>query len=433
MLRKLLSLTLALITIAASASAYCPLSEPNHASYDEIYNRYLISSAANHAIIAIDSVGEQTCFLTGLGSYVFGNFICGDTLYVTGSYGWVRAFDLNSGSLLWTQPIAGAHYTDGMAMDAAGHLYIVDNYGYNSKIYKMNPTDQSYETFVSSGLPAFSLKLVFDEPNNRLLVIGYGMNSPITAVNLDDGSLTPVVTPPNFNLGSIAIDNDRNVYVSNYYEGNVYRYDQTFTNPPVLISSHGNGIVTGVGYDHVHNLLIVPKFDSNSVDFVSLDDTDDDGIIDINDNCPNEANPGQEDFDTDGAGDPCDLCTDTDDDGFGDPGFEANTCIDDNCPDVPNPDQSDIDQDSIGDACDWICGDADASGGADIDDAVYLISHIFSGGPEPVPYESGDADCSGGIDIDDVVYLIAYIFSGGNTPCDINGDAVPDCRALLSH
>jgi hypothetical protein len=41
--------------------------------------------------------------------------------------------------------------------------------------------------------------------------------------------------------------------------------------------------------------------------------------------------------------------------------------------------------------------------------------------------ESGDADCSGGVDIDDVVYLIAYIFSGGNDPCDLDGDDLPDC------
>ena len=75
----------------------------------------------------------------------------------------------------------------------------------------------------------------------------------------------------------------------------------------------------------------------------------------------------------------------------------------------------------------FLCGDADASGEADIDDVVYLINFIFSGGPEPEPYESGDADCSVGVDIDDVVYLINYIFSGGNAPCDIDGDEVPDC------
>jgi hypothetical protein len=63
----------------------------------------------------------------------------------------------------------------------------------------------------------------------------------------------------------------------------------------------------------------------------------------------------------------------------------------------------------------------------DIDDAVYLIAFIFSGGPPPDPYELGDLDCSGGVDIDDVVYLIAFIFSGGPAPGDPDGDGVQDC------
>jgi len=65
----------------------------------------------------------------------------------------------------------------------------------------------------------------------------------------------------------------------------------------------------------------------------------------------------------------------------------------------------------------FICGDADGSAAIDIDDVVYVIAFIFSGGSPPSPLGAGDADCSGGIDIDDVVYLIAYIFAGGPAPC----------------
>ncbi len=66
-----------------------------------------------------------------------------------------------------------------------------------------------------------------------------------------------------------------------------------------------------------------------------------------------------------------------------------------------------------------IWGDADGSGGVDIDDVVYLIQYIFAGGPEPIPHTLvGDVDCSEFVDIDDVVYLIQYIFAGGPPPCD---------------
>jgi hypothetical protein len=84
-----------------------------------------------------------------------------------------------------------------------------------------------------------------------------------------------------------------------------------------------------------------------------------------NDNCPIIPNTNQADNDTDLIGDVCDECTDTDDDGFGNPGFPVNTCKpDDNCPFNSNPDQSDVDNDGIGNACD-ICTDFDGDGFGD--------------------------------------------------------------------
>jgi uncharacterized protein (TIGR02145 family) len=81
-------------------------------------------------------------------------------------------------------------------------------------------------------------------------------------------------------------------------------------------------------------------------------DSDGDGIADSLDNCDSIPNPDQQDSDNDGIGDACDECTDTDGDGFGNPGYPANTCQIDNCPTVANPQQIDTDTDGIGDACD---------------------------------------------------------------------------------
>jgi len=82
------------------------------------------------------------------------------------------------------------------------------------------------------------------------------------------------------------------------------------------------------------------------------EDSDKDGINDKDDNCPPVYNPDQSDVDNDGTGDECDACTDTDGDGYGNPGFEENTCPDDNCPTTPNSNQTDTDNDNIGDVCD---------------------------------------------------------------------------------
>jgi hypothetical protein len=64
-----------------------------------------------------------------------------------------------------------------------------------------------------------------------------------------------------------------------------------------------------------------------------LPDTDNDGIVDIGDNCPSNPNSGQEDGDGDQVGNICD-----------------------NCPSVWNADQADTDGDTVGDVCDFPVG-----------------------------------------------------------------------------
>ncbi len=82
------------------------------------------------------------------------------------------------------------------------------------------------------------------------------------------------------------------------------------------------------------------------------------------------------------------------------------------------------------DVCSLV-GDADGSGGIDIDDPVYLIHFIFRNGPAPVCHEvmSGDptADCQ--VDIDDVVFLI-YHWEGVTD--GRFGPAPPSCEEWLA-
>jgi thrombospondin type 3 repeat protein len=135
----------------------------------------------------------------------------------------------------------------------------------------------------------------------------------------------------------------------------ILRYVGTFGTSPVGTTDFyfDGGGVGGAGVD------------GETIDaFAFIPDEDGDGIADGLDNCPAVANPGQQDADNNGVGDACDPCTDTDGDGFGNPGFPANNCPVDNCPSVANPSQADADGDGLGDACDP-CTDVDGDGFGD--------------------------------------------------------------------
>ena len=187
--------------------------------------------------------------------------------------------------------------------------------------------------------------------------------------------------------------------------------------------------VGDVSGDGALNVACV-TFDSDGIAYVfksffnPIPDSDEDGVPDWEDNCPAVANPDQLDADHDGLGDVCDECTDTDDDGYGNPGYVFNTCDEDNCPDDYNPGQEDTDSDGIGDACCCIgmTGnvDGDVEEKVNVVDLTELVSFLFGGGESPgCPAEGNiDGDPENKINVVDLTSLVEYLFGGGAPPAD---------------
>lgn len=248
------------------------LNKPESAAFDSTHNRYLISNYGDGSIVQINSDGTQDYFITGLGKCL-GNHIAGNTLYVSvkeysGVTGGVSVLGINltTAQIEFTVAIASAATLDGIASDTSGYLYVIDTSG---KIFKINISSQNYSLYVSSGLSAYPQDCIYDGANNRLIVVAAASFAPIQSVNLEDSSVSTVVVPPFGNMDGITIDQYKNIYVATHQGGCIYRYDSAINNPPQLISSGHNG-PAGPHYNKKDNILAVPNFYSNSVDFISV-------------------------------------------------------------------------------------------------------------------------------------------------------------------
>ncbi len=171
------------------------------------------------------------------------------------------------------------------------------------------------------------------------------------------------------------------------------------------------------------------EFELDDFEYASAD-PDGDGVLDSVDNCPDDANPGQEDNDGDDIGDVCDA--DDDNDGVADGG--------DNCPLDANSDQEDSDGDGIGDVCDAVSfkrADVSPNGVVDLSDAVALIGFLFLGDSAPACPDAADADDTGELDITDAIWILNWLFRGGPGPAapgpldcgsDPTEDGLADCE-----
>ena len=103
-----------------------------------------------------------------------------------------------------------------------------------------------------------------------LLVLNGGLpGRPIIAVNIED-STTSVIVETNKNaIDGLTVDSKGNYYFSSWGSDCVFMYDESFTNPPEVISS-GHTDPADIFINTQKNILAVPNFNANTVDFIPL-------------------------------------------------------------------------------------------------------------------------------------------------------------------
>ncbi len=245
------------------------LNHPESVVYDSVYERYLVSNWEDGNIIQINSLEQQDYFNTELESAA-GLHIVGDTIYVSsneGQYSGIIGFLLSTGEIIFHVNIPEKLLLNDITSDLDGNLYVTDTDAH--RIYKVSINDMTYTTFVNYGL-GWPNGIMYDMPNNRLLVLNGGLpNKPLIAVSLEDSTISTVVETGFGAIDGLTTDNNGNTYFSSWETDKVYRYNESFTNPPEVVSS-GHNNPADIFFNKLNNILAVPNFNSNSVDFIQL-------------------------------------------------------------------------------------------------------------------------------------------------------------------
>lgn len=226
--------------------------------------------------------------------------------------------------------------------------------------------------------------------------------------NLPDAPVNNIIVDPHYDP-VLYVATDVGVYYSANLGANWESLDEGMASPVVVL---------GLAFHPSTRTLVAGTYGRSMYKTVVNigTDTDEDGIADIIDNCPNDYNPGQENDDSDNIGNACDNCPNDANENQSDIDNDTHGDVCDNCPDDYNPGQEDSDGNGVGDVCDFICGDINNDRTVNILDITFLIAYLYKGGPVPESLWAADPNGDGIVNILDITYLIANLYKGGPAP-----------------
>jgi sugar lactone lactonase YvrE len=267
---KIGMVALCLLLIHFSETPAQLLNNPESVEYDALGDRYLVSNWGDGSIVQIDEYGFQSYFDTTL-TRIAGLHVKDNVLYVAANlnpYVGVYGYDLYTDEMVFSVEIPSVGLLNDVTTDTSGYLYVTDFYDH--KMFKVDIANQTYSLFVNTIL-SMPNGVVFDAPNNRLLVISEtAAGMPIHAVNLEDSTVTVAVYTNINSVDGLSYDNEHLLYFSSWYTDVVYRYDAALTNPAEVFST-GHNDPADIFVNKQDNILCVPNFYWNTIDFVQID------------------------------------------------------------------------------------------------------------------------------------------------------------------
>lgn len=226
-------LSLTIVQFSGFSQAY---NSPESIEFDYANNRWLIANNSGNNILARNSVtGAVTLFAVCSGG-PHGIEIVNDTLYVNAG-GNIKLFNINTAAAIGTITM-GATFLNGLTHDNT-YLYATDFSAF--KIYRINIATRAFSAFVSAtGGTSSPNGIIYDQPNNRCVFVGWGASAPIKAMDIVTGAITTIITSTLGSCDGITKDAAGNYYISSWTGNKITRFTNTFTTPTTVVTGLSN-------------------------------------------------------------------------------------------------------------------------------------------------------------------------------------------------
>lgn len=262
-MKRILSLAIVALSIPAFSQT---LSNIEGVEYDPTNQIFLVGNGSNVVRMHSDAVPQGAL---GVAQADYGLEVMGNNLYtIVGTS--VKCYDVTSGSLQWSMPIAGSTFLNGMASDGVNRVWVTDFSA--KKLYELDVTDPvnpSYSTVVANTTTTPN-GITYDAANNRLVMVSWGANAPIKAIDLTTYALSVLTTTSIGNCDGIDHDAYGNYYVSSWSPNAITKFSNDFTTSQTITVSGGVSSAADLCYAEEIDTLAIPCTGNNVVKFLGF-------------------------------------------------------------------------------------------------------------------------------------------------------------------
>jgi hypothetical protein len=182
----------------------------------------------------------------------------------------VKGYDVITGAEVMTITLSGTTFLNGMASNGTDKLWVSDFSV--KKIHEVNVADLAApsSSIVVANTTSTPNGLTYDAANNRLVMVSWGANASIKAIDLATYSLSVITTTNLGNCDGVDHDSYGNYYVSSWSPNAITKFSNDFTTSSTVTVTGGVSSAADICYAEELDTLAIPCTGNNVVKFVGF-------------------------------------------------------------------------------------------------------------------------------------------------------------------